>query len=236
MAEFLAGLTKPFERTLTEQVVRVVRKQIILGNLAPGERLVELQLSAQLEVSRSTIREAFRRLENEGLIEISPHRGTRVATISPDDGIEICDLHALLESDIMRHLRLPLDEGVQSKLLEDIELMGQLTFPDDLDRFIEVDHGFHHTLILAAGRPRFEQVWSNLNSLLGLLVAILIRYVPLDPKRTADRHRTIMDAISQGDNDLVAAAASDHYRSLSVRIGEALTAQQDEEQRLDPRY
>jgi DNA-binding GntR family transcriptional regulator len=230
MAEFLGGLSKPFERTLTEQVVRVLRKQIILGHLQPGERLVELQISAQLEVSRSTVREAFRRLDNEGLIEISPHRGTRVAIISPSDGIEICELHALLESDVTCHLHLPIDEETWFRLLGHVDEMAQLTFPDDLDRFIDIDHSFHQTMIESAGRPRFEQVWSNLSSLIGVLVAVLMHYVPLDPARTARRHREIVDALSQPDNVVAARVVRDHYESLGSRIGEALTAQHSEAQ------
>ena len=69
-------------KTLSEQIVNHLATQIIRGELPPGERILELKLAAELGVSRSPVREAFRMLEKSRLIEVLPHRGARVTELS----------------------------------------------------------------------------------------------------------------------------------------------------------
>jgi GntR family transcriptional regulator, rspAB operon transcriptional repressor len=223
--KFLPAVSVPADRTLTDQVVRILRKGIVLGEFPPGSRLVELQLAEQLQVSRSTIREALRRLESESLIEISPHRGTRVAALTADDAFEICELHALLESQIVRSIDLPVSDELREELVRYTDAIAGMSLPADVDEFIEVDHLFHHAIVAAANRRRFEQVWTSMNSLIGLLVAVLMRFVSVDAEETAARHRAIVDAVSQPNPDVASVVISEHYRSMGQRTERALRAQ-----------
>lgn len=71
--------------SLRHQVQETLRREIVSGRLAPGERLVEQQLCQALDVSRTSLREALRQLEAERLVEIVPHRGAVVALLTSDE-------------------------------------------------------------------------------------------------------------------------------------------------------
>jgi DNA-binding transcriptional regulator YhcF (GntR family) len=82
---------------LREAVTDALRKAILSKRLKPGERLVEEQLAAELEVSRNPVREALRVLESEGLVEISPRRGASVTQLSEEEARELVEVRAALE-------------------------------------------------------------------------------------------------------------------------------------------
>src|SRR5512132_1890868 len=91
----LAGLQRP--ETLTTAVTSYIRRAIVDGHFAPGSRLSEVALAAELNTSRGTVREALRTLAVGGLIEAIPHRGVFVTQLSVRATWEITSLRALLE-------------------------------------------------------------------------------------------------------------------------------------------
>ena len=216
-------IAPPTNRTLTDQVVRQLRTSIILGHLRPDQHLVELHLVEQLEVSRSTVREALRRLEAESLIKTSSHRGSSVARLDPADAIEICELRAMLEAHAIGQLRLPVSTSVQQQLDQIVRHMSALQFPDDVDRFIDLDHAFHQCLMIAAKRPRTLQMWNGISSLLSILVALSVQHLNIDGLTVAKRHQAIIDAVSQEDTEVAAAVIDGHYRSLESQIQDLIS-------------
>lgn len=205
------------DRTLTERVVRQLREQIILGQLEPGQRLTELQLAEQLDVSRGTVREALRRLEAEYMVESLSHRGSRVAQLAPSDAIEICELHAMLEAHCLKHLTLPIAEPLREHLQQVVDQMGMLVFPAGVDRFIDLDHEFHRGIVEAVNQRTVLRVWSDISSLLGVLVMLSIRYLKLDAAVIAARHQVILEAISKPGATTREATrvAKEHYYSVA---------------------
>src|SRR5689334_25436564 len=93
-AELQAGLEAP---SLVELAVRRLRGEIVEGAFAPGERLVEEQLTRRLGISRAPLREALRLLGQQGLVEHLPRRGVRVATVSEAEVDELFELRDVLE-------------------------------------------------------------------------------------------------------------------------------------------
>src|SRR3954469_14550899 len=84
-------------RALSDRLVDPLKRVIIAGELRPGDRVLETDLAEQLGVSRGPVREAFRELEQEGLLISYPHRGTFVATLPEDEIEEVYALRAHLE-------------------------------------------------------------------------------------------------------------------------------------------
>ena len=209
-------------RTLTDQVVRHLRRQIMIGELAPGQRLGEVALAETLGVSRSTVREAFRRLEGEYLIESVSHRGSRVACLTPSDAAEVCELHAMLETHCLRQLNIPISAELRRKLLDITEDMRRLTYPHDADVFIELDHAFHKLIVETANQRLISHVWSSINALVGVILTLSIRLIELDADVIADRHLAIVDALSAADgiSDSTLRTVEDHYESLARRFYE----------------
>ena len=199
-------------RTLTDQVVRELRRQIILGTFRPGEQLVEMRLAAQLQVSRSTIREALGRLKSQGLLEVAPHRTHRVNRFDTCDAEEICDVLALLESHGARRQTLPLPEPVVAELEDVISRMRRLRFPAEIEEFTELDRAFHGVLLRTAGHQRLTAVWEDLGPLLGVLMAITMPTLDTNGRRIAARHQILLQAAIDGNPAALADAITEHYR------------------------
>jgi DNA-binding GntR family transcriptional regulator len=208
------------DRTLAEQVVRRLRKQIILGQLPPGQRLTEVQLAEQLGVSRGTVREALRRLEAEYLVESHSHRGSRVANLTISDAVEICELHALLEVHCISHLALPIDAVLRERLQDIVDQMAEIRFPDKANRFIDLDHEFHRAIAEASNLRTVLRVWTDVSSLLGVLVTLSVRYLTLDGPLIAARHQVVLDALSEAcaERERAVAVATEHYESLATML------------------
>jgi DNA-binding GntR family transcriptional regulator len=84
--------------SLSEQIANHLAEEIILGHLAPGERLPEAELAKQLDVSTNSLREAFRLLEKQHLVELQPRRGARVCQVSDQQVRDLYDFLFLLLS------------------------------------------------------------------------------------------------------------------------------------------
>jgi DNA-binding GntR family transcriptional regulator len=88
--------TRQKRATLTDQVLKEIREAIRCGNLKPGERLIEMQLAEEMQISRFPIREALRYLEKEGLVETKPFKGSHIAQFTEKD------MEAIMQRDIKR--------------------------------------------------------------------------------------------------------------------------------------
>lgn len=199
-------------RTLTDQVVRELRRQIMLGRLRPGQPLPEVRLAAQLQVSRSTVREALTRLKTQGLLAVSPHRTHRVNRFEVADAREICDVLALLEAHGTSRLVLPLSASVVAEMEDVIARMRRLHFPDEIEEFTELDRAFHGTLLRASGHRRLTAVWEDLGPLLSVLMATTMPTITTTGPRIAARHRLLLRLATEGDAEALAAAITEHYR------------------------
>src|SRR5215210_7548014 len=99
------------ERASTvDQLAAVLRERILDGDLAPGRRLVERELVEAYDVARHTLRAALRRLEAEGLVQVEPNRGARVAALSAADLGDLFALRLALEREAA-HLALERGDG-----------------------------------------------------------------------------------------------------------------------------
>lgn len=92
--QFLSETSK----AAAERVASILRDRIVKGELAPLDRLIERRLSAELEVSRTPVREALKLLEADGLIDITLHRGALVSAFGPDEAVHLFDVISGLES------------------------------------------------------------------------------------------------------------------------------------------
>ncbi|HVB64722.1 MAG TPA: GntR family transcriptional regulator [Nitrolancea sp.] len=211
-------IVPPTERTLADLVVQQLRNQIILGHLPPGERLTEARLSEQLAVGRSTVREALRRLEAESLVETLSHRGSRVAVLSSDDAVQISAIHSVLGAHAVRQIKLPIEKELCRTLTQIARQMHELNFPEDIDRFIELDDQFHRSIVAASGQRRVLQVWNGVRALLSILVGLSLRDMTITGDEIAERHDLIIAALCQPDPGIATNSIIEHYRSNESRL------------------
>ncbi|HZR71065.1 MAG TPA: GntR family transcriptional regulator [Burkholderiales bacterium] len=145
--------------TRADWVDRRLRRAILAGELAPGERLVAAALVERFAVSATPLREAMQRLAAQGLIEIEPQRGARVAPVSPRDAGEIYELRVLLDPRALRDSLAHSDDAHRAQIAAAYDRLvaangGPGRLPRDLVEAVDRHAEFHATL-LARCRSRW---------------------------------------------------------------------------------
>lgn len=137
--------------TMKDQVYQTLRALILDGKLGPGQPLVEAQIAPQLGTSKTPLREAFLRLEAEGLVNLSPHRGASVRKLALK---ELRDFHLVrLELEVAA-FRLGAERITPAELAESrrlLDLMREEAMRADWDRYRACHRRFHATLYAATG-------------------------------------------------------------------------------------
>jgi DNA-binding GntR family transcriptional regulator len=207
------------ERTsLREQCRELLRDRIVDGTIPPGQRLVETTLSTQLQVSRGTLREALRYLEQQGLV-VSDRRGhMRVRALSARDIVELYEVRTALETTAaIRIARSPERDDQVAELRRSLEPLR--AEPADLAQTIEHDLAFHRRLCELSGNRTLIDTWTH------LLSRIRATVVAAGPSvapglATWKRHNAIVDAIADGDDAAIRDTLSGHMREAATRIAQ----------------
>jgi DNA-binding GntR family transcriptional regulator len=145
-------------QSIQEAVVENIRQRILNGELHPGQRLVQDELTAELGVSRTPIREALNQLAHEGLVSVSDHRRTFVAEFSIDDLIETYTMRAALESHAAYLAAKRITEPELRHLESILSTMGHAYQHNQLELLISTHHDFHAGINEAAQSPRLSKL------------------------------------------------------------------------------
>jgi DNA-binding GntR family transcriptional regulator len=143
-------MTRPL--TSVERALETLREQILGGALSAGARLGEVELAERLGVSRTPVREALSRLSAEGLVELAPNRGARVATWTVAELEGVFALRSLLEPQLTA---LAVPHATPADLAELDELATRMTElgDRDLDALVPLNRAFHDRLVTLAAAP-----------------------------------------------------------------------------------
>lgn len=156
--------SKMVERhTLAEQVYASLKKAMLEGDLRPGERVKELEIARSLGASRTPVREALSRLEQEGLVQPFPSGGLTVVELSSND---IEQLYGLLKVVEPYACELALENITEKQLekLESICARAEELPKEDNERRIDLNRRFHEMLIEVTGHRRLIELVTNLRS------------------------------------------------------------------------
>lgn len=225
-----------------ERVTGELRRRILAGQFAPGERMVELQLASELEVSRTPLRIAFGELETEGLLERLPTRGFRVRRVTLDEVAQAIDVRGTLEGMAARAVA---EAGPSAALLRELQdcvdagqaLLGEPESPPqaiDSQGWAAMNARFHRALVQAAGNPVLSSALAHIAKtpmaapgalgINGLLPALEIAFL----RRAQFDHEDVLRAIAAGEGARAEALMREHARRsrdnkrrLMVGFGEA---------------
>jgi DNA-binding GntR family transcriptional regulator len=201
---------------LSALVLRALREAIIEGRLAPGEAVVEAQLSRQLGVSRAPLREALRSLENEGLIISVPWRGAFVAPLTERGVTELQAFRRLLEVFAAEQV-LGQDDIDISSLDDLVAEMERCAEADDLECMNEADVRFHTRIVEMSGNGLLLDVWRSYVSPIRRALALRNR-ANSDLDSIVAMHETLVAAFAAGD----IASVKDCYRTHGADVVVAL--------------
>ncbi len=147
---------------LRDVVFNTLRQAILKGELAPGERLMEIQLAEKLGVSRTPIREAIRKLELEGLVLMIPRKGAEVARISEKSLRDVLEVRRSLEE---LAIELACERMTQEELKELEEAQkkfGDAIETGDAMAIAETDEHYHDLIYQGTGNDKLVQILNNL--------------------------------------------------------------------------
>ena len=221
MGNRLEPITIDNYRPLRDTVCETLRDAIRRGILEPGERLMEVQLAEELGISRTPVREAIRKLEQEGYVIMMPRRGTYVSSVSVNDIKEIFEIRSALES---------LSTGLAARRIEPDELeklRALLTEIEghiqrkDIDKIVETDIEFHGLLYQVSRNERLVTIISNLKEQLARFRTLSMSY-PGRLQETLEEHRAMVEAIAANDVEAARDAAERHMERAEETLLKAM--------------
>ncbi len=210
-----ASNATPGAMNSSDQAYRVLRERILSGSIKPGEVLKERDLCEELNISRTPIREALRRLSADGLADVRPRRSIIVTSFDETELAEIFELGIVLESFVAAlaaEKAKPDDLLKLSAIVDQMEAMLAQSPPDASEQYIKLDQAFHDAIAATARNPRIAQILRQTMSF-RVLHNIFERYVPTDFATSLAQHKTIIGAIASGDPDWSRSAMTSHVRT-----------------------
>lgn len=206
-------------RPLREIVYEELKMQILKGQIVPGTRMMEVEMAEEMGVSRTPIREAIRKLEKEGLVTIEPRKGAYASQISTKDMVDILEVRQNMEGLAAYYAALRMSEDQKKKLAEISDAYNKAVIENNMPDMIKFDTAFHHLIVEGSGNKMLVHMVEQLQELV-----LRFRYLYYDDFRRAEKmpreHKTIYDAILNGDTEKARKAADVHIDRLKKLVEE----------------
>jgi DNA-binding GntR family transcriptional regulator len=205
--------------TLVARAHGTIKRRILSNALRPDQRVLEQDLAAAFGMSRTPVREALIRLEQEGLVEILPRRGMRVLPISAVDMAEIYELLTALEGHAAERLaeRKPTPESV-TPLTRALERMEAALEAGNLKAWARADDRFHRQLVALAGNRRLAEMARTVFDQAHRARMATLHLRPWPGPSNKD-HRALVRAILKGDARRARAIHTRHrHRAMTMLL------------------
>lgn len=191
--------TAPSSKSLVEHAYAEIRQRILDNHYPPGSNALESTLAAELGISRTPLREALVRLQNEGLIELIPRHGMRVLPVSATDMKEIYEILSALESYAAELVARRKPGRLELKpLIDAIRDMEAALRADELESWAKADERFHKYLIEAAGNrllvEAVQQYWDRVHR--ARMISLRLRP---KPDKSTREHMALVEMLRKGD-------------------------------------
>ncbi len=211
---------------IREQVVSNLRRAIIDGQFQPGERLIERGLCALTGVSRTSIREALRQLEVEGLVENVPNKGIIVGILTRAEAEDIYQVRAVLEGLAGRlYAERATEEGIAA-LREAMQAIEEAYQRADPRALLHAKNQFYDVLLHGCGNTIIAPLLLSLHDRIAFLRSLSLSQ-PGRPAKSVEEVRQILHAIEQREPEKAAAACREHVQNAAKLALAGLTHQQN---------
>jgi DNA-binding GntR family transcriptional regulator len=204
-------------KPLREVIFNTLREAIIIGELKPGERLMEVQLAEKMGVSRTPVREAIRKLELEGLVDMRARRGAQVADLSVKDIMDVLEVRATLDglATALSATRITEEEikelkHVNSQFISFVE-------KENLQGTIKKDVEFHDIIYHSSRNEKLIQIANNLREQIQRFRVIYLKDFN-STKEIIKEHKDIFDAIQSKEPQLAQELAQKHIKKQEESI------------------
>lgn len=205
-----AGIGEPLRRQrLVDEATEALREAILAGRLAAGARLRQTELAGQLHISRTPIREALGRLRHEGLVELLPRGGVRVAVLDLDEAVALYDLREVLDGLAARLAARQIEPGVVARLERALDRMARCLERRNPSQWFGAHVLFHEEIFRAAGNRRLQALLPVVGLSIRRFHPLLLRTERRLESALAE-HRRIFAAIAAHDGEAAEREARTH--------------------------
>jgi len=213
-------------KRLGDRIADVLRKQIVLGDLAPGSRIPERETAIALGVSRTPLREALVILESEGLINMAPARSPIVANPTPDDLIQLLLVQSALEglAGECACEKMTNDEFEEIQEMHE-RMVAESDKIESID-FFEKDMAFHQAIVAATKNKPLIKTHKQYNSRLWRVRFMLSRRRVKKRALTLEEHGAIVQGLRQRDKERASSALETHLKTAIENISNVLAEQE----------
>lgn len=185
------------------------------GEIKAGETLTERDLAERLGVSRTPIREAIRKLEEQGVVLHEPHKGAKVITLSVEKVAQLYEVRELLEGLAARKLSQFHTAEMMEELAGYMEKAEKQALAADVEKLSDINSAFHLALARHSGNIYLEIIMNMLQTQISLLMTTSLSYSGR-PLENIEEHKQILEAIKSGDGDFAESTAKYHVRQARI--------------------
>ena len=202
---------------LKQKTILDLRDTIIKGEYSPGTRLVESELCARFNVSRTPVREALNQLEKEGFVRITPDAGARVVELSVEDVSHIYDILIVLEGAASRLACTRIKDEHIGKLEEYTFLFEKSVGGHNTELLFELNNRFHWLITSETGNTYLMDIRSNFRGLIDH-IAHIFPHIPVQLEATIADHRQIISALKARNPSLAEFVMREHLETAKKHL------------------
>ena len=206
--------------SVAEQAYAFAKERILDGRYTGGELISEGDVAAGVGVSRTPVREAFLRLETEGLLRLYPKRGALVVPVSAAEVESVMETRILVEQfAIAKVIETEID--LASRLQEAISRQVELARRHDERNFVEIDREFHRIFVAAAGNPILLQLHDSLRDRQSRMMLAALARDAHRLQQVLDEHGALAEAVRTGQAELARQVLETHLQGTLKLLREA---------------
>lgn len=209
------------------QAIQNLRKAIVEGWFKPGQRLIERELCQLMGVSRTSVREALRHLEADGLIKVIPNRGTIVAVITVAEAREIYQIREVLEGLAMRLFAEHAKSSQVGTLVRAVEILEKSCLKGEIKNIIKVKNDFYNIIFEGCGNKLAHSFIKSLFIRIGFLRSLSLS-LPGRPMESLQEIKLIARAIERRDPSAAETASRNHIKKAESNALGILQLQDEE--------
>lgn len=198
--------------TIASQISKTLASRIIAGEIEAGAKLRQDHIADEFGTSHVPVREAFRRLEAQGLVVSEPRRGVRVSGFSLDEVREVAEMRASLEALALRNAAPHLTRAILDQA-EEANRAGDRA--RDVEAWEEANRAFHRIILAPCGMPRLLKTIEDLHTASS---RFLFSGWRAEWEAPTDRdHRKILDALRAGETEMAATVLARHVQTIGQK-------------------
>lgn len=199
---------------LRDQTYDIIKNMIILREIEPGKKINEEHIAKEIQVSRTPIREALCRLENEGIVKIIPRRGAFVSELTETNVREILLIREVLEGLVARLATENMNQKILERLHNALEKVRSIPEKDrELINYTRSEVEFHSLLLNACDNQMLQNMMEIVNSHLQI-IRLRTVVLPERAQKTVNEHLQIFKVIKKGDAASAEELMRKHVRSV----------------------